>query len=325
MVRRSLLILWLLLLFASPATAGQLITLYGGERAGTSGGQFLRVPFGARGIAMGSGMSAAADGASSVFWNPAAMITVEGSNQLLVSHTAYAADMNVDHIAYVRKIGVWRLGLMGGVLRSGDILRTSELHPTGQGFTFTANQFVGSVSLGRQMTDRFTVAATAKFLQENLDEFKNEGVFLDLGALYYIGFHTARVGFTVQNFGSDLKLTGSPPPEAGTDWQSFAAPTIAVFGAAYDFGRGDHRRLTLCFDFRHPSDEQESVIFGGEAALLDHLALRGGWRSNVDQGGISAGFGLHLEKNGLLLRVGYAYDDRGAFGGLHTVTVEFGR
>ncbi len=325
MVARTVLVLWLLLLSFAPARAGQLITLYGGERAGSSGGQFLRVPAGARGIAMGSGMSAAAEGASAVFWNPAAMITVEGSDRLLLSHTAYAADMDVDHISYVHRIGVWRLGLMGGVLRSGDILRTSELHPTGQGFTFSANQFVGAVSLGRQMTDRFTVAATAKFLQENLDEFKNEGFFLDLGALYYIGFHTARIGFTVQNFGSDMKLSGSPPAETEADWQSFAAPTIAIFGAAYDFGRGDDHRLTLCFDFRHPSDEQESMIFGAEAALLDHLALRGGWRSNVDQGGLSAGFGVNFEKKGLLLRLAYAYDDRGAFGGLHTVSLELGR
>ncbi|HKI83710.1 MAG TPA: hypothetical protein VKA63_05170, partial [Candidatus Krumholzibacteria bacterium] len=89
--------------------------------------------------------------------------------------------------------------------------------------------------------------------------------------------------------------------------------------------RGDDHRLTLCFDFRHPSDEQESMIFGAEAALLDHLALRGGWRSNVDQGGLSAGFGVNFEKKGLLLRLAYAYDDRGAFGGLHTVSLELGR
>jgi len=305
--------------------AGDLISLYGGERAGTSAGQFLRVPADARGIAMGGGMSAAAEGAAAVFWNPAAMITVASKNRIFLNHTEYAAGIDVDHLSFVHKFGPWRLGFMGGVLRSGDILRTTELHPTGQGFTFRADQVILGMSLGRQLTDRFTVAVSAKFLQENLDEYKNQGLFVDLGALYYIGFKTARIGFTVQNFGGDLRLDGTPPQEIVGGWQNFAAPTVALFGFAYDFGRGNRRRLTLSFDFRHPSDEDESVIFGGELALLDHFALRGGWKSNIEQGGLSAGFGLHWEKKDLVLRLGYSYEDMGAFGGFHTVSLEIGR
>lgn len=310
---------------ATAAGASELISLYGGERAGTSGGQFLRVPGDARGIAMGGGMSAAAEGAAAIFWNPAAMITVKSKHRVFLNHTEYAAGMDVDHLAYVHRIGSWRLGLMAAVLRSGDIVRTTELHPTGQGFTFTANQVIAGMSLGRQLTDRFTVAASAKFLQENLDEYQNRGVFIDLGALYYIGFKAARIGFTVQNFGGDLKINGTPPDETGSEWQNFSAPTVALFGLAYDFGRGNRRRLTLSFDFRHPSDEDESVIFGGEVALLDHFALRGGWKSNIEQGGLSAGFGLNWEKKDLVLRLGYSYEDVGAFGGFHTVSLEFGR
>jgi len=304
--------------------AGELISLYGGERAGTSGGQFLRVPGDARGIAMGGGMSAAADGAASVFWNPAAMITVTSNNRIFLNHTEYAADMDVDHLAYVHRFGPWRLGVMAAVMRSGDILRTTELHPTGQGFTFSADQVIGGLSLGRQLTDRFTVAASVKFLQENLDEYQNRGFFIDLGALYYVGFKTTRIGFTVQNFGGDLRLNGTPPEGTGGDWQSFSAPTVALFGLAYDFGRGDQKRLTLSFDFRHPSDEDESLIFGAEAALLGHFALRGGWKSNVEQGGLSAGFGLNWEKQRRMLRLGYSYEDMGAFGGFHTISLEFG-
>jgi hypothetical protein len=310
---------------SSGARAGELISFFGGERVGTSGGQFLRVPADARGIAMGGGMTAAVDGAASAFWNPAGMVTVQGSGRLLLTHTEYAADIDIEHLAYVQRIGAWRVALLGGVLRSGDILRTSEFHPDGQGHTFTANQFLGGVAVGRQLTDRFTVAATGKFLQENLDEYVNRRVFLDLGALYRVGFRTARIGFAVRNFGGDLRLNGDPPPEVGSSWQSYPAPTVAVFGAAYDFGRGDEGRLTLTFDFNHPSDEAESVILGAEAALLGRLFLRGGWRNNVEEGGLSAGFGLDLQRDRSLLRFSYAFDDRGPFGGIHVFSLELGR
>ncbi len=315
----------MLTLFATPARAS-LIAFFGGERAGTSGGQFLRVPAGARGIAMGRGISAAVDGASSPFWNPAGMELVNGNDRFFLSHMAYAAGIDVEHAAWVHKLHSWRVGLSAGVLRSGDIVRTTELHPDGDGFSFDANQFLLGFSLSRQLTDRFILAGTAKMLQENLDEFENRGLFLDLGALYFVGFNQARVGFTVRNFGGDLRLNGSPPAEASVqgNWQSFSAPTIALFGFAYDFG-GAARRLTLTMDFNHPSDDVESLIFGTEASAWDRLFLRAGYQSNMAEGGFAAGFGLRLLEGVRTLRLDYAFDDRGALGGMHIVSLELGK
>ena len=310
---------------SSACSAAELISLYGGERAGTSGGQFLRIPAGARSIAMGGGMSAAVEGGDAPFWNPAGMITVKTKNRIFVSHTEYAADIDVDHIAYTRKNGPWRYAIFGGVLRSGEIVRTDELHPTGQGFTFDANMFMAGVSIGRQLTDRFILAASGKFLQENLDEYRNQGIFLDLGALYYVGYKTARIGFTIQNFGGDLKLDDHPDDETVGEWQTFGAPTVATFGAAYDFGSSERLKLTTLMEFRHPSDEDESIIVGGELALLHRIFLRGGYKTNVVNGGLSAGFGLHLGRDEFVFRAAYAYDDRGPFGGLHTISLELGR
>lgn len=318
----------LLLLLAPAHGRAGLIAFFGDERAGTSGGQFLRLPAGARGIAMGRGMAAAIEGAASPFWNPAGMSLMEGDQRLFVSHTDYAAEIDIEHLSYVRRMRAWQLGVSAGVLRSGDIVRTTELHPTGDGFTFEANQFLVGLSLGRMMTDRFTFAGTVKFLQENLDEFENRGVFLDLGAMYFVGFHQARVGFTVRNFGSDLRLNGTPPEaaEVGGEWQAFSAPTVAIFGFAYDFGLGAvGRRLTVTMDFNHPSDDVESLIGGAELAAWDRLFLRGGYQNNLPSGGLSAGFGLRLLEGARTLRVDYAYDDRGTLGGMHVVSLELGK
>ena len=56
---------WLLLLavgtlLAAPARAGELIRLFGEENVGTAGAQFLRVPVGARAVAMGKSSVASA-------------------------------------------------------------------------------------------------------------------------------------------------------------------------------------------------------------------------------------------------------------------------
>jgi hypothetical protein len=304
-----------------------LISFYGDERVGTSGGQFLRIPAGARSIAMGGGMTATVTGASAVYWNPAAMSTIPTGGRFFVSHMAYVADIGIDHVSYVRRFRSWQIGFSGGVLNSGEIERTTEFHPDGVGQTFRANQFMGGLSVGRQITDRFSFAGTVKMLQENLDEYENRGVFLDLGALYYVGYNRARIGFAIRNFGGDLRLNGSPPPEEGAslDWQSFPAPTVAVFGFAYDVGHRKSQVLTMSLDFSHPSDEAESLIWGAELGFWDRLYLRGGYRNNVVDGGFSTGFGLRLLEGTKTTRFGYAFDARGPFGNINIFSLEIGK
>jgi hypothetical protein len=239
----------------------------------------------------------------------------------------YVAEIDINHVAYVHRVRSWLFGFSGGMLDSGDIPRTTEFYPTGTGTTFQANQFMAGFSLGRQITDRFSFAGTVKFLQENLDEYENQGVFLDLGALYFVGYNQARIGFAIRNFGGDMRLNGEPPEEEGAThaWQSFPAPTMAVFGFAYDIGKRSGQMLTMSMDFSHPSDEAESLIWGLELSMWDRLYLRGGYRNNVPDGGLSTGFGLRLFKGSGTTRFGYAYDDRGSFGGLHIFSLEIGR
>jgi hypothetical protein len=59
----------LLLLFAAPAARAA----FDSGSAGTSAAEFLKFGADARGVAMGQAMTAAADGASSLYWNPAGL------------------------------------------------------------------------------------------------------------------------------------------------------------------------------------------------------------------------------------------------------------
>ena len=57
--RKTLVAFWLgacclVLGSAQPARAGELIRLFGEENVGTAGGQFMRIPVGARAVGMGT-------------------------------------------------------------------------------------------------------------------------------------------------------------------------------------------------------------------------------------------------------------------------------
>ena len=81
--------------FVPVARAADVLTLFGEENAGTAGAQFLRIPVGARAIALGKAYtSLAADGAA-LYWNPAGVMRTPGRTNFFASHSQYTAGMNL--------------------------------------------------------------------------------------------------------------------------------------------------------------------------------------------------------------------------------------
>ena len=313
--------------FGPTTASADLITLYGAERVGQSGGQFLRIPVGARAVALGNANTALARGATALFSNPGALSTVQHEHSLFASHFAYAADIDIHHVGYVRRLASWQWGVGVGILDSGEIERTTETQPEGTGQTFSADQVVATLSAARLLTDRITLGASVKFLQEALDDYENRGFMIDLGALYYLGYRTARIGFAVNNFGPDLQLNGSPPPDAGFEgsWQSFPAPTNASFGFAYDADVLPNNTLTLGLDFVHPTDEAESIVLAAEWGVGEVLAFRGAYRETQGDNVFSGGLGVKWDLDERPIHLDYGFVDRGTFGLLHTITLEIER
>lgn len=322
-----LLALILVLILPASAGAGDLIRLFGEENVGTTSGLFLRIPVGARAVAMGKAYSALANDGSAPFWNPAGIVRTPGLQNYFANHVAYTADIDIDYFAVHRRGQNFGMGLTMGALRSGEITRTDEYHPDGTGSTFNANQFFLGFTLARAMTDRFSIGGTVKYYQENLDQFQIKSVLADLGIFYYLGWGDSRVGFSVRNFGSDLKPGGSPsdaPIEntAITDFQSFPAPTVGAFGTARTWRLAEDISLLTSMDFSHPSDYKESFCLGSELGLRSLLFLRGGYETSRSEGGPSGGFGLNIKRKGFLVKIDYAYNDLGTFGGIHYLSVD---
>lgn len=320
---------WLLVLCAAlgPAYASDILSLYGGENVGTAGAQFLRIPVGARAVALGQAYTACAIDGAALFWNPAGILRTPARRNLFISHVTYAADIDLSYLSYHWRGQNFGYGVMAGMLRSGEIPRTTEFHQEGTGQTFRADQYFVGLALARAMTDRFSVGGTVKFYHENLDEFAVRTLLMDLGILYYVGVGDLRVGFSARNFGPDLKPGGAPPEigagyQTPSSFQSFSAPTSGSFGVAHTLALISDVDLMLAADFHHPSDFSESFRLGGELSLAHLLLLRAGYETNRAEGGLAAGFGVQLERGRWELRLAYAYSDMGAFGTINHFSLD---
>ena len=313
-------------LLLGAAAAGDSLRLYGEENVGTSGGQFLKIPVGARAVGLGKAYVACAIDGPGVFWNPAGLLRTPGLKNVFANHTEWAADIDIDNFSYQWRTQNFGYAITGSMLRSGDIPRTTETYVEGTGETFEANQYALGFSLARAMTDRFSIGFTAKYYQENLDEWEIRSPLFDLGILYLVGVGDLRVGFSVRNFGPELKPGGTPPARDGytdqSEFQSHPAPTEGAFGVAYTWTLAKKLSLLTTADFNHPSDAKESFRMGAEVGMGRKLYLRGGYESGRDEGGLAGGFGLQLARKQFLWRVDYGVSDMGAFGTMHHISME---
>lgn len=325
-MQRGMMIILILSLLVSVATGGDALRLYGEENVGTASGQFLKIPVGARPMALGKAYVACAIDGPGVFWNPSGLLRTPGRTNYFVTTTQWAADINVSHAAFQWRTQNYGFAVTAGMLRSGDIPRTTEMYVEGTGDTFRADQYVLGFSMARAMTDRFSVGGSAKYYQENLDEWAIRSVMFDFGILYLLGVGDMRVGFAVRNFGPELRPDGEPPTRTGYaptgQFQANAVPTEGAFGVAYTWRQQSKVTVLTTADFNHPSDAQESFRLGAEVGMNRMLYLRGGYETGRSEGGLGLGFGVQLSRKQYLWRIDYAFSDMGAFGNMHFISME---
>ena len=94
-------------------------------------------------------------------------------------------------------------------------------------------------------------------------------------------------------------------------------PLTLVVGAAVDvfdfMGGGSDNSLLLAVDAIHPRDYTERIHAGAEFWYADMVALRGGYKFNYDEEGLTLGGGIKYGVGGIALKIDYAYSDFGIF------------
>ncbi len=317
--------------FASPEISQAQPVKYG-----QAGMKFLTIDVGGRLAAMGGTAIGVAGDASAMFTNPAGLSIIRGIDAM-AGNTSWIADIN--HFGAAVAYGTGQVGTFGVSLVSmdyGEFKRTApysgfdpEKRVIGyidQG-TFNVAEYAVGLSYARQIMSQFYVGGTVKYAYQNLgsvviiDQYLGEereaendisNLVFDFGTLYYPGFHDLRFGVTIRNFSNQADYYD----------QRFELPLTFDFGMAMDlmqlWSPGENgTQLTLAVDALHPRDYAERIHTGLEYNISDMLFLRGGYKFNYDEEGLTAGIGVRYGMQNVNMRVDYAYSAFGIFDAVH--------
>ncbi len=286
------------------------------DKVGTTGPAFLGIGMGARATAMGGAQTALADGPSALYWNPSAITRMPVSG-VEFSTASWLVDTRIQYVGVVLNTGLGHLGFSIMALNYGDMEVTTEIDPEGTGEVFTPLDLSAGVTYAQRLTDRFAVGGTVKLVRQRIWNESAAGAAVDLGVNYHMPYRNFRIGMTMANFGTSMRMAGKDlrkaidiDPEAGGNNPRNAAnlevddwpmPLTFRVGLAIDVVQGENQRVSVASDFLAPYDNAQSASFGGEYAFRDALFFRGGYRQAfthiTSDGGWTAGFGLRYALN----------------------------
>lgn len=310
--------LLLVALFAMASSAqAQFIPVLGSQRAGTAMAQFLKIGVGARASGMGEAFVALANDASALYWNPAGAAQVQ-QNELIFSHVNWPVEVRHEFIGYLHRLGGQNvLGVSVTALHTDDFEETTVYQPLGTGNFVSFGDLAVGLSFARRMTDRFSVGVTLKYVEETLAELHARNVFVDFGTYYWTGLGSSRFAVSVSNFGTNIKPAGTlyfRDGSATSSFQDFAPPTVFRIGFATEVIDRPGHKLTTALQLNHPNDNAENLNLGVEYWWRQALALRGGYRANVDEESFTLGAGVALPLNRFHLNLDFSHTEFGNLG-----------
>jgi long-subunit fatty acid transport protein len=334
--RHSLGILLICLLTAGQAHA-QLFPNLGGQRAGISAFQFLKIGAGARGAGLGESFVAIANDVSALYWNPAGLTQFPG-NQVIVAHAEYVVDLKHEFFGGVYHLSSTdAVGLAITSLHTEDMEVTTETQPFGTGTYFSFGDIALAASFSRKMTDQFSFGITVRYVEETLDILKMRGVVMDIGTYYWTGIGSTRFAVVVSNFGADVAPAGEITEFNGTtvsSFQSFSPPTQFKLGFAFEPMQTDNQRITTSVELNHPNDNSENVHLGAEYQWEKWLWLRVGVKRTIGEplfaadnsnvSDVTFGIGVAAPIVDREVNFDYAFENFNKLGGIHRISLGVG-
>jgi hypothetical protein len=265
---------------------------------------WLKIPQGARSVALGTAVTALSDGGAEGQWyTPAALGGLERP-QLSVSRQAWLGQTRDDYVGLAAPLGPGALGLYGNLLATEDVTRDAFGNA---GAKFNNSAWSAGLGYGLKL-GILRLGVAGKMVQESLAGTKGSGFAADLGAQIELGSPKLRLGAAAQNLGS---FSGYQAATAG----GVELPLCYRAGLALD-QLIPHTLLSA--ELRQlPLSREQSVLAGAELGGRFGawtLALRGGYEGAAakvgDLGGLALGAGVGFQQ----LRVDFAYTPYGALG-----------
>jgi hypothetical protein len=318
-----------------------------GNRVGTSGASELLIPVGTRDIGMGGSTIATSSGIDALFWNPAAVATMNNSVGLYVSHMNYIADIGVDYGAVAANFE--GLGVISFSIKSlsvGSIPVTTTANPDGTGQTFSPQFFTAGLTYSRRLSDRIAVGITGNLVTERLGEVSASGFGFNVGVQYnnLASIEGLSIGVVVKNIGPQMTFTGAgllnqaavagqnrPPQFYSIQAASFELPSSIEFGLGYKKTFTGDNSLLFSTGFQSNNFSDDEYKLGLEYAYQDLFFVRGGYdlsqKESADLSyiyGPAFGAGIHTALGSTDITFDYAYRSVKVFSANHVFSLKLG-
>ncbi|MBS4029529.1 MAG: PorV/PorQ family protein [Ignavibacteriales bacterium] len=293
-----------------------LASSFAGNRSGTVGGQFLKLPTDARAVAMGGSVVAVAEGASSLAYNPSGMTSISGTT-VSFTYTPWFADIQHSFVGLATSLDEFgTIGIGATMLATDDMPVTTNAYPEGTGEYFRAADYAFHLAYAKNISDKFSVGLAGKYIYSSLYNNKTTAtsIAFDIGTLYDMPEIRTRLGVSLNNLGNDIQYLKEP----------YSLPTSLRFGAVVTLVQEDEQRLLSTLQVGRPNDADEQYNVGAEYIFNDMFALRGGYKFVYDVESFTAGFGLNLLSMGFSGELNYGYNHFDVLPGTHTISFELG-
>ena len=305
--------------------AVSLSSVYAGNsrRMGTAGAMELLIPIGSRGTSMGGAVIANVAGVESIFWNPAGLASLEGT-EVMFTHQPYLADIDVNFAGIATRIEEFgTIAASAKVVSIGEMEETTEDYPNGTGRIFSPTLAVLGVSFAKILTANVSFGATAMFIHEDIFEVQATGVAFDVGFLYDPRWKGFRLGLVIKNYGPQMSFSGrgflaelDEGRPGAAESKPFELPSSINMGVAYDFIDDGPNLTTLTGNFRSNNFSDDCYQGGAEYVYDGRYSLRAGYNF-ADQDrwlyGASFGAGVVLSLGNTDLTIEYSWTETDVF------------
>jgi hypothetical protein len=286
----------------------------------------LLIPLGSIGTALQGSNLASISGVDAMYWNPAGVAQFNTkSTDIMFSYMNYVADMSMQYIAGVAKIG--NLGVIGASVRNLDfgsaIMVTDETNPEGTGATYKPVYLIADLCYAKAMTDKVRFGTNIKLISERIAEVSATDYAFDFGLQYIAGASGLSFGIALKNLGPQLTFDGPGLNRTYTEngnityrrvtLQAFDLPTTLEIGVGYTRTFGKNNTVSIVSTFMNSSFTSDEYRFGLEYNYNKYVFLRGAFTYFPDKTsgealfGPSFGAGVQYPFGGLTMGIDYAY------------------
>ncbi len=322
---------------------GLVITILPQSKVGTTSANFLTIPVGPRAAAMGGAFIAEANDVYGAYWNPGGLSRI-GRIEFSASFSEWIVGTrhNWFGLSYALSEDD-AVAISINQLDYGEDDITTPYQPDGTGQKWSASDLSLSLSYAKNLTDRFSIGGSVKYINQKIWNESASAFALDVGLLFYTELPGLRIGMNISNFGTEMQLAGDDllqpydidPTDAGNNsniasnlsTDTWTLPLVFAVGVAYDFINTEDLKFTLETDAVYPNNQTGYVNLGGEFSWNNMVFFRGGFNSlgkSGRQGGLSAGIGIHYDFGGFFAKVDYSYTDFGIFNAIQRVAFTIG-